>query len=338
MLNKKNTDSTATIGIVVIGRNESQRLLLSLQSMQSSHCPLIYVDSGSTDHSVSIAKPLADSVLELDPIRPFSAARARNEGFERLTALFPALEFIQFVDGDCVLCEGWLQAANQSMLSDTKRAVIIGHLQECNPEISIYNRLCAMEWKSPAGDLKNFGALGGIFMVRVDVFNALGGFNVNVIAGEDSELGVRLSLAGYRVTKIDHDMAIHDANMTTFAQWWTRAVRAGHAIGQRAHLNGRTSVKDCVQERKSTLFWGISLPLLALILLIPTRGWSLLMLLAYGVLGLKIYLSRRNQNESVSDTIVYAKFIVLGKFANGLGLLKFYFNRFKQRYEIIEYK
>ena len=338
MLNKKNTDSTATIGIVVIGRNESQRLLLSLQSMQSSHCPLIYVDSGSTDHSVSIAKPLADNVLELDATKPFSAARARNEGFERLTASFPALELIQFVDGDCVLCEGWLTAAKQSMQNDTQRAVIIGHLQECNPHISIYNRLCAMEWKSPAGDLKNFGALGGIFMVRVDVFRVLKGFNADVIAGEDSEFGVRLSLVGYHVTKIDHDMAIHDANMTTFAQWWKRAVRAGHAIGQRAHLNGKTAVKDCVRERKSTLFWGVLVPFLALILLIPTRGVSILLLLAYFVLALKIYLSRRNQNESVSDARVYAKFIVLGKLANGLGLLKFYFNRFKQRYEIIEYK
>lgn len=306
--------------------------------MQSSNCPIIYVDSGSTDHSVAIAKPLVSSVLELDPAKPFSAARARNEGLERLTTLFPALELIQFVDGDCVLSEGWLEAAQQSMQGDARRAVIIGHLQECHPEISIYNRLCAMEWKSPAGDLKNFGALGGIFMVRVAVFKALGGFNANVIAGEDSEFGVRLSLAGYIVTKINHDMAIHDANMTTFTQWWTRSVRAGHAVGQRAHLNGKTAVKDCVQERKSTLLWGIVFPLLAILLLIPTRGASILMLLAYVVLAVKVYLFRRNQNESVSDAMVYAKFIVIGKLANGLGLLKFYFNRFKQRYEIIEYK
>lgn len=338
MQHKKITDNTATIGIVVIGRNESRRLLLSLKSMQSSHCPLVYVDSGSADRSVSIAEPLVDSVLELEPARPFSAARARNEGFETITTLYPALQFVQFVDGDCVLSEGWLDAAQKSMLRDRKRAVIVGHLQECNPDASVYNRLCAMEWKSPPGDLKNFGALGGIFMVRTNVFRALNGFNTNVIAGEDSEFGVRLSLAGYTVTKIDHPMAIHDANMTTFPQWWKRSVRAGHAIGQRAYLNGKTSVKDCVQERKSTLFWGLLLPLLVLLLLIPTRGVSLLILLAYLVLAFKVYLFRRNQHESVSDAIIYANFIVLAKFANGWGLLKFYVNQCKQRYEIIEYK
>lgn len=326
------------IGIVVIGRNEGQRLLLSLQSMQKYGFPLVYVDSGSSDNSIIIAKPLVDDVLELDPARPFSAARARNEGFERLTALFPEVQFIQFVDGDCVLFDGWLEAASQAMLSDSSRAVVIGHLQECNPDASIYNRLCALEWRSPVGDLENYGALGGISMTRATVFKKLGGFNVKVIAGEDSEFGVRLGLAGYRVTKINRNMAIHDANMTTFGQWWKRSVRAGHAIGQRAHLNGNTAVRDCVKERKSTFFWGWTLPLLALLLLIPTHGLSLLIFLAYVVLGLKVYLYRRNQNESISDAIIYAKFIVLGKFANGLGLFKFYFNKFKQQYEIIEYK
>ena len=337
-MKRLNLDANSITGIVVIGRNEGQRLALSLQSMQSSHCPLIYVDSGSTDTSITIATPLVDIVHSLDASKPFSAARARNEGFERLTQAFPALQFIQFVDGDCVLADNWILAAQQAMLQDTTRAVVVGHLQEAYPEKSIYNRLCALEWKSPAGDMANFGALGGISMVRKDVFSALNGFKENVIAGEDSEFGVRLSLAGYKVTKINHQMAIHDANMTTFSQWWTRAVRAGHAIGQRAHLNGNTAAKDCVQERKSTLFWGVFLPLLALILLIPTHGLSALLFLAYGVLALKVFKFRTKQKESAADAVVYAKFIVLGKFANGIGLIKFYLNKLKNSYNIIEYK
>jgi GT2 family glycosyltransferase len=334
----KNTDKNAVVGIVVIGRNEGQRLKLSLQSMQSSLCPLVYVDSGSSDASVSIARPLVDYVQELDASIPFSAARARNEGFEKLISLFTSIQFVQFVDGDCVMSESWLEAAKLALQDDAKRAAVVGHLKECKPDASIYNRLCAMEWKSPTGDLINFGALGGISMMRAKVFRQLGGFKVNVIAGEDSELGVRLSLAGFKVTKIDHDMAIHDADMTTFGQWWKRAVRAGHAIGQRADLNGHTAVKDCVQERKSTLFWGVFVPLLALLLLIPTRGLSILILFAYLALGLKVYLFRRRQNESIADALIYSRFIVLSKFANGLGLLKFYINKLKQRYEIIEYK
>lgn len=333
-----NKDNNLAIGIVVIGRNEGQRLSLSLQSMQQSKCPIVYVDSGSSDNSLEIAKPLVSCLHQLDSSTPFSAARARNEGFDKITTLFPTLQYIQFVDGDCVLYAGWLDAAKAAFAVDAKRAAVIGHLQELNPDASIYNRMCAMEWRSPAGDLNNYGALGGISMMRVDVFKQLGGFKANVIAGEDSEFGVRLSLAGYKVTKIDYFMAIHDANMTTFQQWWKRAVRGGHAIGQRADLNGNTLAKDCVKERKSTLVWGVFLPSLALLLLMFARPWALLILFAYLFLAIKVYRYRRNQGESPRDALTYAQFMPLVKIANGVGLLKFYMNKFKQSYEIIEYK
>ena len=337
-MNTNNQHIDSKIGLVVIGRNEGQRLLLSLQSMQSSHCPIIYVDSGSSDNSVEIAKPLVNCVHQLDPATPFSAARARNEGCQHLTTLFPSLQYIQFVDGDCVIDEGWLTAAQAAIEQDEKRAAVIGHLQELNPDASIYNRMCAMEWRSPAGELTNFGALGGISMIRADVFKQLGGFKANVIAGEDSEFGVRLSLAGYKVVKIDHIMAVHDANISTFQQWWKRAVRGGHAIGQRADLNGATIAKDCVKERKSTLVWGVFLPIVALILLIFAGCWSLLILLAYVYLAIKVYFYRRKQGENSRDAFTYAQFMPFVKIANGLGLLKFYVNKFKQSYEIIEYK
>jgi GT2 family glycosyltransferase len=335
---KKITNMTETVGLVVIGRNEGQRLMLSLQSMQDSQCPLVYVDSGSTDQSVANAKSLADVVHQLDPARPFSAARARNEGFEALIKGFPSVQYVQFVDGDCILAPEWINAAKVAFQADTARAVIVGHLEESYPEASVYNKLCALEWKSAVGDMKNFGALGGISMVRKDVFIALQGFRENVIAGEDSEFGVRLSLAGYKVTKIDQHMATHDANMTRFGQWWKRAVRAGHAIGQRADLNGSSAAKDCIQERKSTLFWGVFLPCLALLLLIPSKGLSLIILLAYFLLAFKVFRYRQQLGEKAADAWIYAKFIVLGKIANGIGLVKYYFNRINKKYEIIEYK
>ena len=334
----KQTNTNADVGIVVIGRNEGARLALSLQSMQAGLWPVIYVDSGSSDHSVNVAKPLIDAVIELDTLTPFSAARARNEGFAKLKSLFPKVEYVQFVDGDCVLSTGWMETARQAMVEDEMRASVIGHLQELNADKTIYNKLCALEWKSPAGDLSNFGALGGISMMRANVFEKLGGFNAQVIAGEDSEFGVRLSLAGYKVTKIDHDMATHDANMTTFGQWWRRSVRAGHAIGQRAYINGQTQAKDCMKERKSTIVWGLMIPAIILLFLWPTRGLSLFLLGLYIVLGWRIFKYRRQLGDKTKDALLYMRFVILAKFANGIGLLKFYFNRFKKHYEIIEYK
>ena len=326
-------------GIVVIGRNEGERLIASLKSVCGHGCPVVYVDSGSSDNSAARAREMGVSVVELDAARPFSAARARNEGFAAVTANDPTLVCVQFLDGDCTLLPGWIEGAAQAMASDPLRAVVIGPLQERLPDASVYNRLCAMEWKSPAGDLTNFGALGGIMLVRAEVFARLAGFNEQVIAGEDSEFGVRVGLAGLKITKIDASMATHDADIHRFGQWWRRSVRAGHAIGQRFSLNGRTPPYDCARERRSVLFWGLGLPITSLALSTWTAGTSLLMLVvAYPVLAARIARHRLNSGESRSDAWLYARFVVIAKFAEALGLIKYHTNRIAGRFRIIEYK
>lgn len=325
------------VGIVVIGRNEGERLRLCLASMPVGH-PVVYVDSDSSDGSAALAGSFGVDVLALDAGRPLSAARARNEGVERLTQRHPEISLVQFVDGDCILLPGWVEAAARALRDDENMAAVVGHLQERHADATPYNRLCALEWASPPGDLRDYGALGGISMMRLAVFRALGGFNSQVIAGEDSELGARIGLAGYRVTKLDVPMASHDANIVTFGQWWTRSVRAGHAIGQRAHLNGASPLRDCVRERNSTWFWGIGLPALTLATLPPSHGVSLLLLAAYLLLGYRVFRFRRGIGDSAADALFYARYLLLAKFANGIGLLRFHLNRCARRYHIIEYK
>jgi glycosyltransferase involved in cell wall biosynthesis len=89
------SDSTmgARSGIVVIGRNEGERLLACLDSVRSLGCPVVYIDSGSTDGSLERAAALCDLALALDPARPSSAARARNEGLRALIAARPSCDW-----------------------------------------------------------------------------------------------------------------------------------------------------------------------------------------------------------------------------------------------------
>jgi GT2 family glycosyltransferase len=328
-----------SIGIVVIGRNEAARLSACLDSVTATGCPVVYVDSGSSDHSVELARQRGVAVVELDPARPFSAARARNEGFARLLQRDPALHAAQFIDGDCTLLPGWLEAADAALRDEPRRGVVVGQLVERSPEASIYNRLCAMEWAGPAGDLKDFGALGGIMVVRTAVFRSLGGFNAEVIAGEDSEFGVRCALNGHTVTKLARPMATHDADIHGFFQWWRRAVRSGHAIGQRARLNGSGPLRDCVRDRRSVIAWGLALPLGGLLLTAPTGGLSLLLVAAgAGVLAMRVYRFRRRRGDPAADAWLYARHLVLAKIAQAWGLATFYLNQARGRFRIIEYK
>ena len=90
------------IAIVLIGRNEGARLKNALASVKGLVERVVYVDSGSTDDSVAHARAEGVEVVELDMAIPFTAARARNAGFERVKDL----RYVQLVDGDCEVVEG----------------------------------------------------------------------------------------------------------------------------------------------------------------------------------------------------------------------------------------
>ena len=152
------------LGVVVIGRNEGDRLRRCLLSVIATTTCIVYVDSGSTDGSVEMSRSLAVDVLALDNSIPFTAARARNTGFARLLQLYPQLRFVQFIDGDCEIVSEWLEKAENKLLSQDNIAVVSGRLRERFPEKSPYNRLCDMEWDSPIGETK---MCGGIAMMRV---------------------------------------------------------------------------------------------------------------------------------------------------------------------------
>src|SRR5689334_4384058 len=79
--------SCMSIGVVAIGRNEGERLRVCLESALRASPDVVYVDSGSTDGSVAMAKQLGVHVVELDLTIPFTAARARNAGFEKLVQI-----------------------------------------------------------------------------------------------------------------------------------------------------------------------------------------------------------------------------------------------------------
>jgi len=321
---------------VVIGRNEGQRLGLSLQSVAG--LPTVYVDSGSTDGSPDLAAKIGVPVLELDPKRPFSAARGRNEGTDQVLKHWPEADYIMFLDGDCVLDPAFPPAAVRTFEENKDCAIVTGHLTERRPDASVYNRLCAIEWRSPAGRLENMNALGGIMMINVKAFRSVNGFNENAIAGEEPDLGVRLKLAGYSIIKIDQPMATHDADMMSFRQWWTRAVRGGHALAHRYSHHGGTEFKDGRRELISALFWGLTLPLVVIALLAPTHGLSLLLLGAYPLFGWRIYRYYRRAGLDASDARLVSRFILYGKFAHVVGIATFYRNARRGEFRIIEYK
>lgn len=312
------------VGVVVIGRNEGERLVRCLDSVVNRAAAVVYVDSGSTDGSVAVARAKGVDVVELNTTRPFTAARARNAGFERFIACSRNTPYVMFVDGDCEVRDGWLEAAAFTLDAHCDRAVVFGRLRERFPEKSVYNRLCDLEWDVPAGIV---GACGGISVMRCGAFQQAGGFNPEIIAGEEPELCIRLRRAGWTIEKIDAEMALHDADMTRFSQWWKRTIRAGHSYAEGAALHGSSS-RHFVRESLSVWAWGFLLPLLAIVAAPLTKGLSLLLLLAYPLLFVRIAFRRRLQrDEPWNWSLLYALACVVGKPAMWLGQMRYWLRR-----------
>ena len=146
------------VGLVAIGRNEGVRLEQCLRSVMGCVSAIVYVDSGSTDGSVLMAQSIGIPVISLDLSIPFTAARARNAGFEHLLEIMPTIKFVQFVDGDCEVIQGWLESAVQAFDAHPDVVAVCGWVKERYPERSIYNRICSVEWLT--------GSLGRISRAR----------------------------------------------------------------------------------------------------------------------------------------------------------------------------
>lgn len=315
------------IGVVVIGRNEGQRLARALGSVSSEL--LVYVDSGSTDGSVALARAQGAEVIELDRASPFTAARARNAGFRRLLELEPQLRYVQFLDGDSELAAGWLERAAAFLSQHEDVAAVCGRLREKHPRRTVYNLLCDIEWDGAPGEART---CGGIAMMRVDALAAARGFRADLVAGEEPELCARLRAAGWRIWRLDEEMAAHDAAIARFGQWWLRTLRAGYAFAQGAALHGAPPERLGVRESRSAWFWGCGIPLLA-VGLTPLLGvWGLALLAAYPLQVVRLALRGA---RSPGENWRRALFLVLGKFPELAGQLKF---RLERQPRLIEYK
>lgn len=244
-------DLRRSAGAVVIGRNEGERLRVCLASVRAVIEHVVYVDSGSRDDSVALARALGATVVELDTATPFTAARARNAGAAALMAAHPALPFIQFIDGDCELDAGWLPAALAAMAADPALAVACGRRRERRPEASVYNRLCDLEWDTPVGEAE---ACGGDSLMRRAAFAAAGGFDPGLIAGEEPDLCHRLRRVGWRIRRLDAEMTLHDAGMTRLSQWWARAKRSGYATAEAWRRRGADD-RRLRRQALSNIFW-----------------------------------------------------------------------------------
>lgn len=332
--NPQSRDPLEAIGVVVIGRNEGDRLRACFESLPPDLKAVVYVDSGSLDGSVELARSKGITAIELDDSKGFTAARARTTGCDALLERHPELEAVQFVDGDCSIAPEWFATGLAELRARPEVGAVYGNRAEKFPEQSLYNRICEVEWRRRACGFVS--AFGGDVMLRVEVWRSVGPYNGALVAGEDPEYAFRVCGAGWRIFRLDAAMTFHDANMHSFGEWWKRSVRSGYAISQVSILHGLWYSMD---TKLRAWGWGVFVPL-ALIAAAPwTGGWSLAGFAVFPLRIIRTAWRARRDGFSGRSSLAWGLSCIVASFPHVVGMVSFHVERLRGKTpRLIEYK
>jgi len=235
------------------------------------------------------------------------------------------VKLVQFVDGDCILDRDWLAVGVRFLEAHPRAAAISGSWTEEFPERSIYNAIISLEWADVAGPAD---APGGNSLCRVDALKAIGGWSVDLIAGEDPDLGFRLRDAGWEIYRLAEPMALHDINMLSFRSYWMRCIRSGYGYLEVGWRHRRGTGRQWLLRVRSAVFYALLLPSLAIFGLVLARrfspwwiGASLIACVAaaYARMLWVTFLFARHRRAPVRLALSYSVLLFVSKFANVWG-------------------
>jgi len=323
------------VSIVIIGRNEGDRLVKCIQSARKLEYPsdrkeIIYVDSRSSDDSVEQAKKLGIEKIFVLEQEKTCAAMGRNLGMQHAVG-----ELILFLDGDTQISRDFLTAAITHFEKE-EIAIVYGRRTEIHPE-SLYIQLCGSDWSQRIPGYTETAA--GDVLMRAEVIREIGGYK-EIIAGEDPEMSNSVINAGYKILFLDKDMVKHDLAMHSFRQYWKHSVRSGFAYAVVADITKGRAIPLWVDKKKKIMRQGV------LYILAPLLGiaasfllWTIIPFIMYLILGGLIlgrsFIKNRMKGMKMGFNAIYTLHSHFLKIPLMIGQLTYLTNKNKS---LIEYK
>jgi arabinofuranan 3-O-arabinosyltransferase len=227
------TNQDAPIGVVVPTKNSSRTLESCLESLRSQTCQrveIVVVDNYSSDTTVAIADRLADRVVVAGPER----SSQRNRG----ATILNDFEIIGFIDSDMILEPGILAEARELIVSGADAVIV----PEFTTGSGFFAGVRAFERAQYVGRSRVEAAR----FFRAELFQSVGGFDVNLTAGEDWDLTLRVCDAGATV-KHTTSAIWHDEGAVRYVAHCRK--KGSYAVGLRAFIakhgsKGRSVVLD----------------------------------------------------------------------------------------------
>jgi glycosyltransferase involved in cell wall biosynthesis len=228
------------LAVVLIAKNQEWSVARLIESVleRTSFIPsreIVLVDSASTDRTIEIASQYPINIVRLLPDQQLTPAAGRYVGYKRTQH-----KFVLFLDGDMELHEGWLEHALRLLHKEPDIAVLTGRVIDLPKTTESYNHYVQEHQHQPdlVTDVLHGG---GAALYRRDVLEQVGTFNPYLCSDEEPELCLRIRSAGYRVSRIEHPIALHYTDpiedFVTLIRRWRRNLYVGSGQNIRYHLS-----------------------------------------------------------------------------------------------------
>ena len=179
------------VSIIIPTLNSGQYLekcLKSIKSQSYKNVEIIVVDNCSSDNTRIIATKYADMCLIKGPERSAQI----NFGVRKSSG-----KYIYRVDSDFVLDECVVEDSVRKCENEYFDAVCVQNFSD--PNVSFWSKVRKLERDCYADEQLNIAAS----FLRRDVFEAINGFDEELVAGDDYDLHNRIIKGGYKITRIE---------------------------------------------------------------------------------------------------------------------------------------
>lgn len=194
------------LSVVIITKNEETNIQRTIDScLKISPLEIIVVDSNSKDNTTKIVSENIKKNKQIKLISydtpPFTAARGRHIGAQNIS---PSCSHILFLDGDMEIHPDFIAHGLDTLSSDPKLAIVMGQMS--NHYYNDSGKLIKIE--NDFYDLSKH-TIGGAMIISREVYDKSGGFNIELIVNEESELEYRVGVLGFYAKRIPPLMITH---------------------------------------------------------------------------------------------------------------------------------
>ncbi|MDD4219268.1 MAG: glycosyltransferase [Sphaerochaetaceae bacterium] len=235
----KARDEYPFVSIVVIGYNEADNLDKTFTAIKSMNYPMhrievIYVDSGSSDDSLSIARNYTDKCFLED--RYPSAGRNRNRGLMEAKH-----DIVHFIDGDMAIDKDYLRRVVSIFEEKHVQAVTGLHIEVGKGPLNKINRLADSGLSRKEG-FTIFTSTGATY--KKHALLSINGYDERIIRGQESEMGFRFINAGYKIWCTEITMGFHTDGFGNVYSFLKRSSLTGKSLFQLSKLDGDNAYFD----------------------------------------------------------------------------------------------